>query len=274
MEGCRGLEAHTREVHENSEPSVVNGRTLSFSSKGAELFGPWMVVENRRRRTKSSSVTDHPVGLVARGRTSSRFGVLEEQEESADVTNDRGDTMPLPSGAVAPIIRNTAYMASNPDKTKKKKKVMEKPSERVVLPSIPGQRTLVVDREASSSKEIHKAVSILEDGVRNKRTVGINISKSKGGVTRTFKDKVYGGVIASGHNIGTTASSDWARGITEQVDSLNESMVQQGRDTHAATHVRSEDPPDTEGIILVEVDHMDESDVEAADEADVRRIAY
>ncbi|KAK8693697.1 hypothetical protein V6N13_071269 [Hibiscus sabdariffa] len=121
-----------------------------------------MVVKNRRRRTKPNSVTNHSVGLVARGRTSSRFGVLKEQEESedVDVTNDRGDSMPLSYGVATPVIRSAAYMTSNLDKTKKKKKVMAKSPERVVLPSIPGQRTLVVDREASSSKGIHKAVSI------------------------------------------------------------------------------------------------------------------
>ncbi|KAK8693696.1 hypothetical protein V6N13_071268 [Hibiscus sabdariffa] len=72
----------------------------------------------------------------------------------------------------------------------------------------------------------------------------------------------------------SSAGSDWARGVTEQVDFLNASMVQQGRDTHTATHARSEDPPDTEGIILVDEDRMDASDVDAADEAAGHRIAY
>ncbi|KAK8597548.1 hypothetical protein V6N13_094951 [Hibiscus sabdariffa] len=272
MEGCRGLEERTGEVHTSGEPAVGDDRTPSFSSKGAELFGPWMVVENRRRRTKPSSATDLSVGLAARSRNSSRFGVLEEYEESmeVDVPTDRDDASHLSQGVAIPGIRSAAYIASNPDKSKKKKKGMAESHERVVLPFIPGQRTVVINREASSSRGVHKAVSIVEDGIKSKRAVGINIAKSKGGVTRVARDKVF----ASGHSTGSLAGSDWVRGSTEQVDVVNADMFHEGRDIHTTTHERSEDPPDTEGIILVDEDCMDASDGDAADAADGHRTAY
>ncbi|KAL4378484.1 hypothetical protein GQ457_02G025250 [Hibiscus cannabinus] len=272
MEGCRGLEERTRDVHTSREPAAVDDRTPSFSSKGAELFGPWMVVENRRRRTKTSSVSDNYAGLAARSRNSSRFGVLEEHEEAVevDVHTDRDAASTLPQGVAIPGIRSAAYMASNPDKSKKKKKGTAESHDRVVLPSIPGQKTMVVNREASSSRGVHKAVSIVEDSVKSKRVVGINMAKSKGGVARMARDKVF----ASGHNMGSLAGSDLIRGGTEQVDIINEDMVREGRDAHVTTHERSEDPPDTDGIILVDEDCMDASDEDATDEEDGHRIAY
>ncbi|KAK8515107.1 hypothetical protein V6N12_001267 [Hibiscus sabdariffa] len=243
MEGCPGMDKHAGESQENNISTHETDRFPSFSSKGADLYGPWMVVEDRRRRAESSNATGKSGEVVERGKPSSRFEVLEVEEtpEIADEFNDPRGKSSLPRVPQESIIRNAAYMASNPNKKKKKQQGLEKASDSIVLPSIPGQRTTVFDREASSSKGVHKAVYIAEDGVRNTKAVGVKLSNSKDGVT-------------------------WVQGTTDQ------HTVQLDRVSRSGIRSRIEEPPDSEGAVVEEEEFMDGSKMEGVDGSDERLI--
>ncbi|KAK8577096.1 hypothetical protein V6N13_122091 [Hibiscus sabdariffa] len=240
---CPGMDKHAGESQENNISTHETDRFPSFSSKGADLYGPWMVVEDRRRRAESSNATGKSGEVVERGKPSSRFEVLEVEEtpEIADEFNDPRGKSSLPRVPQESIIRNAAYMASNPNKKKKKQQGLEKASDSIVLPSIPGQRTTVFDREASSSKGVHKAVYIAEDGVRNTKAVGVKLSNSKDGVT-------------------------WVQGTTDQ------HTVQLDRVSRSGIRSRIEEPPDSEGAVVEEEEFMDGSKMEGVDGSDERLI--
>ncbi|KAK8669332.1 hypothetical protein V6N13_106765 [Hibiscus sabdariffa] len=266
------LNLNIGENQDNSKSTQEVVRIPSFSSKGADLFGPWTVVKNRRRQTKPSNVTSQSGGVNECGKVSTRFEVLEVEETIvvADENNDPRGKLPLTHVQQASITRNATYMASNLEK--KKKKVMKKTFDSIVLPSVPGQRITVFDREAGSSKGLHRVVSIVEYDARNKKAVGVNLSKPQGGHSQAFKDKVHKGDNIPGQNRVTVIGLDWVQETTDQPDTLREPTVQHGRDTHSVIHSWIEDPPDSEGVILDDEDLIEGSDLDGVDETNERTI--
>ncbi|KAL4304484.1 hypothetical protein GQ457_10G003160 [Hibiscus cannabinus] len=242
MEGCPGMDKRNGESQENNASAHDHVHFPSFSSKGAELFGPWMVVENRRRRARPSNVTGKHGEADVRGNYSSMFEVLEVEEslEIADENVDPRGKAPLLHVPQESIRRNAAYLASNPDKKKQMKgKGMEKTSDSIVLPSVPSSKVTVVDREVNSSKSVHQAILIAEEGVRNMKAVGVKLHNFKGGLVRTLRDKEHRGAIVSKQYMVPTDGVNWV----------------------------PEEPPDHEGDSFDEDDHMGGSDVDGVDGA-------
>ncbi|KAK8598691.1 hypothetical protein V6N13_094654 [Hibiscus sabdariffa] len=175
-EACvKGKEAASggvdQELNQNPEPDV----TISESN----LFGPWMVVEHRRRKPV---ITKRDVGpavhdfSINRG---SRFAALEVPDDigllgskdeivqgvtrtvEADVRSGEGRTAP-PQMVVH---KNTAYVASNPEKKSRNNRKMTSPP--AVLPIVEGQVAIVVSRKAQVQGGNHTAVLIQEQNERD-----------------------------------------------------------------------------------------------------------
>ncbi|KAK8503518.1 hypothetical protein V6N12_066205 [Hibiscus sabdariffa] len=160
-----------QELNQNPEPDV----TISESN----LFGPWMVVEHRRRKPV---ITKRDVGpavhdfSINRG---SRFAALEVPDDigllgskdeivqgvtrtvEADVRSGEGRTAP-PQMVVH---KNTAYVASNPEKKSRNNRKMTSPP--AVLPIVEGQVAIVVSRKAQVQGGNHTAVLIQEQNERD-----------------------------------------------------------------------------------------------------------
>ncbi|KAK8647815.1 hypothetical protein V6N13_121542 [Hibiscus sabdariffa] len=72
------------------------------NTSSKELFGPWMVVDNRRRRTPQNKPSGGRQDMVARGPRGSRFAVLDSDATVADTITREVEVFPQISDEVAP----------------------------------------------------------------------------------------------------------------------------------------------------------------------------
>ncbi|KAK8663463.1 hypothetical protein V6N13_083282 [Hibiscus sabdariffa] len=156
-EACvKGMEAALggvgQEFIQNPEPTVT-----IFESN---LFGPWMVVEHRRRKPVVTGRDVEPAMQDFSNNRGSRFAALKVPDDiglpgskdeimqgvtrtvEADVRSGEGRTAP-PRMVVH---KNTAYVASNP--MKKSRNGHKMTSQQAVLPIVEGQVATVVSRKA------------------------------------------------------------------------------------------------------------------------------
>ncbi|KAK8586071.1 hypothetical protein V6N13_130597 [Hibiscus sabdariffa] len=106
------LHSHLDCVGDASSSAHVATNSEGPERKGAELFGPWMVAEKRRRQPSL---------------------------RTTNVVTPKPMTVGVGNG----VVKNAAYMASNPDK---RSKAAPKPSQAaIVIPMVAGQSAKVVD---------------------------------------------------------------------------------------------------------------------------------
>ncbi|KAK8648888.1 hypothetical protein V6N13_129630 [Hibiscus sabdariffa] len=185
MQACtKGKEAASgsagQEGNQCPEPSVP----ISESN----LFGPWMVVDNRRRKPVGNGRAVEPVMQEGRGHRGSRFTALEVSDDGGllrgsgeDVHGDppmvEADARPRAGSMEFPRVtreKNSAYVASNPEKrTKNGRKNNSSP---VVLPIVEGQEASVVSRKATGKGGNHSTVIIQEQNEK-----GLTTSMFRGG---------------------------------------------------------------------------------------------
>ncbi|KAK8657484.1 hypothetical protein V6N13_035719 [Hibiscus sabdariffa] len=72
------------------------------NTSSKELFGPWMVVDNRRRCTPQNKPSGGRQDMVARGPRGSRFAVLDSDAMVADTITREVEVFPQISDEVAP----------------------------------------------------------------------------------------------------------------------------------------------------------------------------
>ncbi|KAK8708269.1 hypothetical protein V6N13_059313 [Hibiscus sabdariffa] len=107
----------------NSPPvSVEPDKSSGAAGNSDTLFGPWMVVDTRRRHQQPSSTINKHSAVSSLQSISSRFMVLEPEsiqqlplilpEGEGDVQRTVADVDASPPG----VVLNVAYRASNPDK--------------------------------------------------------------------------------------------------------------------------------------------------------------
>ncbi|KAK9005745.1 hypothetical protein V6N11_043166 [Hibiscus sabdariffa] len=179
---------------------VVVDDTLEDDGEGSkDLYGPWMVVDKRRRR----AVGRRAKSLGIYGPTSgSRFGVLSDTVENNNpsggvvIRDMESEKLPiLVSGNERPkageyrvTLKNTTYLLSNPDK---KAKVLKKASNATkVILTIDGKDATVVPHNARISKGTHGAISIIEQGFEKVPNVGVRIGKSRVASSKGLKGTV------------------------------------------------------------------------------------
>ncbi|KAK9029969.1 hypothetical protein V6N11_031408 [Hibiscus sabdariffa] len=184
-EACvKGMEAALggvgQEFIQNPEPTVT-----IFESN---LFGPWMVVEHRRRKPVVTGRDVEPAMQDFSNNRGSRFAALKVPDDiglpgskdeimqgvtrtvEADVRSGEGRTAP-PRMVVH---KNTAYVASNP--MKKSRNGHKMTSQQAVLPIVEGQVATVVSRKAQVQGGNYTVVLIQEHNER-----GLSQSMSRGG---------------------------------------------------------------------------------------------
>ncbi|KAK8519517.1 hypothetical protein V6N12_025552 [Hibiscus sabdariffa] len=108
------------------------------------LFGPWMIVDKRYKRSKTILHSDKKKGIVASGSGGSQFAVLDPDV----MEDDQG------------IVRNETYLTSNPSRKSKASK--DAASGAKVVPIKPGNSVVVVGHQPTKSFSEHQAVSLLE----------------------------------------------------------------------------------------------------------------
>ncbi|KAL4291217.1 hypothetical protein GQ457_14G013430 [Hibiscus cannabinus] len=156
-----GIYGHSKEycaafktsLTENGCGGQLNKNNVEAEVSEDRLFGPWMVVENRRRRT--SDVSRSNGGSMNGGNATggSRFGVLQVDENAKDaeeanvgqggkvqlqptthtVQPNRGERVNRMDVSIGPT-KNDAYLKSNPDK--KNKKPIRDPQLVTIIPSL------------------------------------------------------------------------------------------------------------------------------------------
>ncbi|KAK8576168.1 hypothetical protein V6N13_090645 [Hibiscus sabdariffa] len=163
------------------------------SISDANLFGPWMVVDNRRRR---SGMARNPVGNGNGGISGSRFEVLHNVDENNDGTiipeGGVADNLRLPasllastSGVAASMIQavegegNVSSVVSNPGgKAKNRKSAFQTPA---VVPLVDGHAVQVTERTSGSTPGQHRAVRISEQGGHGSSGLGLVGARGRNG---------------------------------------------------------------------------------------------
>ncbi|KAK8656258.1 hypothetical protein V6N13_098214 [Hibiscus sabdariffa] len=149
-----GEEANTIKMNlgeqiDNSGIQVA--RSIGSDDIRTDLFGPWMLVGNRRRRM-------HTESRMVAGKQNVRGHELDHIIRLAPTASLKQKTTVM----TREIPKNTAYLASNPLKKSSKKGILNIRTVNTV-PSIAGQSVIVVEHGTKVASGAHMAVKIMED---------------------------------------------------------------------------------------------------------------
>ncbi|KAE8736004.1 hypothetical protein F3Y22_tig00000218pilonHSYRG00138 [Hibiscus syriacus] len=175
---CIGIDYFIQKIEYEGLTQICYGleRMSVENGKGDELYGPWMILQGRKRRSTpkgDSAGPDHTGGQV----NGSRFGVLgwNEQGTSKDT---------LPERVEKEAVKNAVYLVSNP--TKRLKSVETLPAITItgdVVPLHEGQAVKVANHKVDQDRGAHAAVAINEPGYDN------NLATKRFGKTRSTGDR-------------------------------------------------------------------------------------
>ncbi|KAK8637309.1 hypothetical protein V6N13_064732 [Hibiscus sabdariffa] len=191
IESCVGKNGKDDDPKESSTNAAVEIATKEVPTEERGLFGPWMAVESRRKRSSmggQSSSRRH--GKQVSNSVDNRFTVLDNEqvepledqriESSINMANERVEHISEPvhgrSNAVfvednRDVSKNDAYRASNPEsKAKESRQVFEKA---VVMPMVEGQQVSVVKHNQTGGSKVHVAVSLFEKGYERVAWMGL-----------------------------------------------------------------------------------------------------
>ncbi|KAK8558562.1 hypothetical protein V6N12_041863 [Hibiscus sabdariffa] len=126
-------------------------RSIGSDDIRTDLFGPWMLVGNRRRRM-------HTESRMVAGKQNVRGHELDHIIRLAPTASLKQKTTVM----TREIPKNTAYLASNPLKKSSKKGILNIRTVNTV-PSIAGQSVIVVEHGTKVASGAHMAVKIMED---------------------------------------------------------------------------------------------------------------
>ncbi|KAK8656110.1 hypothetical protein V6N13_108669 [Hibiscus sabdariffa] len=204
-----------RSTKANVVPNDSNGTNILPTDKGKSsvdaaegLFGPWMLVENKRQRMASGSNTVNQKDQLGSAVSGSRFQVLEgvdDVDEGAKVKGNNGvqsksvdvnapaTTSVHRELALRPIVSlNATYLASNP--SKKTLKSSSSIKGLVAVESMTRKSVLIEDHDPKIAKERHKAVKVVEDRSRLLLSSSSRMRGILGGVGQVRKDTASRGL--------------------------------------------------------------------------------
>ncbi|KAK8612360.1 hypothetical protein V6N13_092476 [Hibiscus sabdariffa] len=196
----------------------------------SNLFGPWMVVENRRRRPITSGrVESHPVQDTRINRGSRfaaleatddvensmhRDGALDQVGQSVEVIGNTMVGRRVSTNTVA--VKNDAYATSNPEKKSKHRgHVSNQPT---VLPIMEGQAATVVSHKAQIKGGTHTAIHIHEHNDKGPLQVS-----SRGGRRVGTMPKANLSVHSSG--LKPRRNADFRHGASSNVSGFIDNMA-------------------------------------------------
>ncbi|KAK8659634.1 hypothetical protein V6N13_029831 [Hibiscus sabdariffa] len=234
----------TKNVAPISE-SVVEGTPVQhvepIGPSKDDLYGPWMVVDTRRRRVSGVSGPVKDVsGNKDRASTShgSRFAALVvedvmnptdenvEPSNAVGALNTESTTPKLTAGRVSKsivqrptVVKNAAYKASNPDKKGGKRSKLN-----VGLPVNPiciDQEVEVVHHPVAHHLNTHTAVSLVDKYPGSSEAIGGKMQRVRGAAGRALNSSVRRGVNikkpADVHPLSQSPLSEWAVNFSKQL---------------------------------------------------------
>ncbi|KAK8982950.1 hypothetical protein V6N11_054935 [Hibiscus sabdariffa] len=184
----RVQEATDRVVHNESGERSTGG-----TNGNGELFGPWMMVDTRRKRANNEG----PVSVKGMSKAEVRAGAnrfADLGEEQVELMEEQGTVDNAASGLLSPnsgqprttsedgrvsVSKAGSSSVSNSAKgSSEASRVLEKA---VVLPMVEGQQVSVVEHAQVGGGKGHAAISLLEKGHGRSGVEGIVLGKVRGG---------------------------------------------------------------------------------------------
>ncbi|KAK8574425.1 hypothetical protein V6N13_034299 [Hibiscus sabdariffa] len=198
----------------------------------SNLYGPWMMVENRRRQTPRNAC--NLSSEVRNGRVSgSRFASLVDEGLDERQLEESGFVLATKTGGVVVVHedvvnpkgvvhmhanKTVAFLASNPDK---KSKARDKGTKEIgVVPTVEGRSINVIPHSTNVASGSHSVIKIVEEGSGD----GIRSKASMHGASRRGKavrDGVRKGLLMkkSGEPFAKkTGVAEWAQNVQMRVD--------------------------------------------------------
>ncbi|KAL4335590.1 hypothetical protein GQ457_07G002370 [Hibiscus cannabinus] len=223
----------------NQKQSSVNmGVEVSKEADKENLFGPWMVVDSRRRQPPGTRGISRDVGQGMGSALGSRFAVLEgelinpavEQGAGTEVGEQQGE--PVSQGA----LNEVELHSTQPSRAEvgKKGKATEAGNgsgnkggtgqgllaTAVVLPMVEGQQVSVVEHTGHS--KVYAAVSIFEHGHGKAGSAKIGTGKQVAGKAKGLKENAKQGLkvrkSAEMRTVARSVLSDWIDNMNTQLD--------------------------------------------------------
>ncbi|KAL4296305.1 hypothetical protein GQ457_12G031070 [Hibiscus cannabinus] len=244
--GC-GVYGHSKdECRVGKEPTTetredVGNMGLRVGSDGSpqELYGPWMMAVNRRRRfgrVEASNVGTRRLEKIA---TTSRFSILNEKIGEGELPSEDALVSDVPTGldefVGRPISRlsaadngllqdkgvrfNKSYLESNPSRRSRAKDTIVNGSKRVEVVSLleehPAEASI---RAVSMASGSHVAVSVSDKGDAarslHKRGEGLSVAKVRGKENKGLRFKK-----GSAFQIPPRAAlKDWIPNVSRRID--------------------------------------------------------
>ncbi|KAK8521967.1 hypothetical protein V6N12_066537 [Hibiscus sabdariffa] len=224
----------------NKQGTKQGGMEEAFETSTDGLFGPWMMVDNRRRKPQAMKLNSKGSEQSFRKNNGSRFAVLGAESGSPDTDQtvevmEEGRRLSLPvrdgaieeardlgktSAATAGKVVHGAYGATTAGGISNiSKKAFDKA---VVLPMVEGQQVSIV--ENPSHNKVHVAVSIFEQNHGKKAVDRVVQGKNVGGKVRGNKENVRQGLKvrkpSDTRTISRPVLSDWVDNMTSKLDNL------------------------------------------------------
>ncbi|KAL4386403.1 hypothetical protein GQ457_09G026060 [Hibiscus cannabinus] len=175
-----------------------------------ELFGPWMTVDSRRKRTQARGIPSEKITGPMGTENVNRFAMLEDDQTAtreeqglelgAGISPERVEQGP-PSGNSRPsagvrgsttAVRNSVTHRGSTS-TGNAKGNSRKAEMAVVLPMVEGQQVSIVEHSVLGGNSEHTAVSLFEKGHGNVRSKGVVHGKLHG-IRRGIRDGVQQGL--------------------------------------------------------------------------------
>ncbi|KAK8986465.1 hypothetical protein V6N11_010021 [Hibiscus sabdariffa] len=235
-ETCPQLSKSVPPVNETPSISKITGPALDScnNTSSKELFGPWMVVDNRRRRTPQNKPSGGRQDMVARGPRGSRFAVLDSDATVADTITREVEVFPQISDEVAPtgkdvqvgsgpgIVQTVTFGVETPQRKPKSSSASSSRFE--TIPMEPGNAITVVEHRPHGASKDHQAVSLLEQGHGSN---GVDTGKSQAGrgfKLKSAKDNGRQGLmirkLSPAKTISRTVLSEWVDNVNQQLNSI------------------------------------------------------
>ncbi|KAK9002006.1 hypothetical protein V6N11_024699 [Hibiscus sabdariffa] len=234
-----------------SIPTATGPALEACSIKSSkELFGPWMIVDNRCRRIPPNKPSGGRQDLVMKDPLGSCFAVLNSSDTVEDTITGEVEVSPQASDELAPI-GTDVQVASGPGVVRTvtvgielpKRKPRSSPassSQIETIPMLPGNEITVVEHRPHGASKDHQAVSLLE---RGNGSSGLDTGKSQAGrglKLKQAKENARQGLMICkpppAKTISRPVLSDWVDNVNQQLNSI--------------AHRKELDPGGTPKIIL------------------------
>ncbi|KAK8619583.1 hypothetical protein V6N13_135865 [Hibiscus sabdariffa] len=227
-------------VESHRQDSNNIGATTTKDTGKEGLFGPWMMVDTRRRRPQSTKTTHKKVEQEIVRNNGSQFGILYNDAVTLEVEHDSDDmdgvqqiaSKVQENGAGEKLLSNKTISKSSDiakivdcnkfDLGKKLKAGRSMASKAVVMPMVEGQQASIV--EHTNHSKVHAAVSIFEQGHEKVSSDGIVLGKNMGGKAKRSKENVRHGLRihkpSDTRTISKPVLSEWVDNMNSQLDNF------------------------------------------------------